>query len=78
MIFWINFRERALTMFTKKEISLMKRLGLKFDFNNLSDEEWGKIEDTVGDHLTLQCLEGDAYKPNAEGLTCYDILYKLP
>jgi len=65
-------------MFTKKEISLMRKLGLDFDFDNLTDDEWCELEDTVGDHLDLRCLEGDDYKPNAEGLLCYDILDKLP
>lgn len=64
-------------VFTEEEIALMRRIGLNFDFDNLSDDEWIELEDTVGDYLTLQCLDED-YEPNAEGLICEDILGKLP
>lgn len=64
-------------MFTQKEISLMRQIGLDFDFNNLSDEEWCSIEEMIGEYLTLKCLDED-YNPNEEGLICESILNKLP
>ena len=62
--------------FTKEEIEFMKSLGLNFDFNNLSDDEWVAIEDTVGDELTLNGLD-QYYNPNEIGKMCYRILDKL-
>ena len=34
-------------MFNEEEITYMKSIGLNFDFSNLSDDEYVKIEDTV-------------------------------
>lgn len=64
-------------MFTQEEISLMRRIGLDFDFDNLSDEEWCEIEEVVGENLVLRCLDED-YNPNEEGWVCESILDKLP
>ena len=64
-------------MFTDKEIQLMNSLGLSYNFDNLTDDEWCNLEEVVGDHLTLKCLDDD-YDPNEEGLMCEDILAKLP
>lgn len=66
-------------MFTDAEIKLMKRLGLKADFQNLDwdDDDWITIEETVGDYLTLQCLD-ENYYPDADGIICESILDKLP
>jgi hypothetical protein len=64
-------------MFTKKELSLMRRLGLNFDFDNLSDDEWVELEDTVGDYLCLSCFDKD-YNIKPEGVICEAILDKLP
>jgi len=41
-------------MFHPKEIELMKRLGLAFDFSSLSDDELLRIEDVVGDFYTQE------------------------
>lgn len=64
-------------MFNKEEISLMQILGLKFDFSNLSDDEWFEIEDRIGDELSTNGLDKD-YKPNSIGVVCESILSKLP
>lgn len=64
-------------MFTQEEIELMQRAGSDFDFDHLSDEEWCELEETVGDYLTLHCLN-ENYEPNHEGLLCESILAKLP
>ena len=66
-------------MFTEDEIQLMKKIGLDCDFNSLSDEDdyWAAIEEKVGDHLILHCLDKD-YDPDPDGLLCKSILDKLP
>lgn len=64
-------------MFTEKQISYMKEIGLNLDFDNLSDEDWCNIEETVGDRLVLHCLD-ENYNPTSEGLMCESIIDKLP
>ena len=66
-------------MFTDSEIKLMEKLGLEADFQNLGrdDDYWITIEETVGDYLTLQCLD-ENYDPTADGVICEAILDKLP
>lgn len=64
-------------MFSDEEKKYLNdNLGLNLDFNNMSSEDWVKLEDTVGDRLTLHCLDKD-YNPNEEGLMCERILNKL-
>ena len=53
-----------------------EKLNLNVDFDNMSDDDWIRIEDAVGDRLTLHCL-GKDYEPNDEGRFCYAILDKL-
>ncbi len=62
--------------FTADEISLMNRIGLNFNFTQLSDEQLCEIEDKVGDFLVLKCLDQE-YTPTADGLLCESILDKL-
>ncbi len=64
-------------MFTAEEIAFMRSLGLDFDFDDLSDDEWISIEEIIGDELTLKGLDID-YNPNAIGLICEEILAKIP
>lgn len=65
-------------MFTEEQRELIRSVcGHSFDFSNLSDDDWVEIEDAIGDHLTLRCLD-ENYNPNAEGLICEDILDSLP
>lgn len=64
-------------MFSHKEKMYMnEKLHLGIDFDNMTDEDWVRIEDVVGDQLTLHCL-GKDYEPNEEGKLCYEILDKL-
>lgn len=63
-------------MFSEEEKILMKECGLNMDFNNLSDDDYIKIEDVIGDMLVQHCLD-ENYNPNAKGLICEEILDKL-
>lgn len=64
--------------FTKEEIEFMKSLGLNFDFNNLSDDEWVEIEDVVGTKYNDDGFDDQYYNnPNKIGLMCESILDKL-
>lgn len=63
-------------MFSEEEMILMRECGLNMDFNNLSDDDYIKIEDVIGDMLVQQCLD-ENYNPNAKGLVCEEILDKL-
>ena len=54
----------------------MKRIGLSVDFDNLSEDDYVKIEETVGDHLELHGLD-DEYRPNSDGRICESILDRL-
>lgn len=62
-------------MFTIEETQLMRKIGLKFNFDHLTDDEWLAIEENVADYLVMHCL-GEDYEPNDEGLICHSILEK--
>lgn len=64
-------------MFTPEEIAFMRGLGLDYNFDDLSDDEWIGIEETIGDTLLLSGLDIN-YNPNAIGLMCEEILAKIP
>lgn len=51
----------------------MKTLGLNFDFENLTDDEWIAIEDTVADRLEYDGFDDD-YEPTPVGWMCESIL----
>ena len=62
---------------TEEEKSLLRKIWLNYDYSNkLTDEESAELEEKVGDHLTLNCLDDD-YNPNKEGEMCYRILDKI-
>lgn len=63
--------------FTTEEVSFMKNLGINYDFNNLTDDEWVKLEDIVATKLETEGLN-ESYEPNEIGLICEEILSKLP
>lgn len=44
-------------MFSAKQIAFLKSLGLNMNFSNLSDEDYCRIEDTVGDVYTEEAQE---------------------
>jgi hypothetical protein len=68
-----------MSKFTDKEISYMKALGLAFDFNNLSDEDWAwaDIEDIVGDKYTFDGFDEDDVI-TSDGVICEGIIDKIP
>lgn len=41
--------------------------------SDLTDDELIEMEDELGDHLTLHCLNKE-YEPNREGVICEDLL----
>lgn len=62
---------------SEQEMDLLRRIDLDFDYSKkLTDEEAVRLEERVGDYLTLECLDED-YHPNRDGLICYDILEKV-
>ncbi|ANU42196.1 hypothetical protein ADH75_02945 [Flavonifractor plautii] len=44
-------------MFSQKQVEFMKSIGLDMDFLRLSDDDYCKIEDTVGDIYTEEAQE---------------------
>lgn len=65
-------------MFTEIEINyMMHELGLEFDFNNLSCDDWVKLEDAVAKRLEIKGFDGD-YKPTLDGRICEGIIDKIP
>lgn len=66
-------------MLTKEEIEFLKKLGLNFDFEHLTEDsdEWADIEECVGDELMYEGLD-ENYFPNEIGKMCEAILDKLP
>ena len=64
-------------MFTDSEIAFMQSIGLDFDFDHLSDDEWEQLEDVVADRLAYDGLD-EEYNPTPIGKLCEDILGKLP
>lgn len=64
-------------MFDKEQIDFMRSIGLEFDFENLSDNDFCAIEETVADKLTYSGFDKD-YNITNVGKMCEDILAKLP
>lgn len=60
-------------MFSEKQKEFMETLGLNLDFNNLSDDDYVLIEDTVGDELVYEGLDIN-YEPTSIGKMCESIL----
>lgn len=60
-------------MFSEKQKEFMKSLGLKLDFNNLSDDDYVLIEEVVGDELVYEGLD-DNYDATTIGKMCESIL----
>lgn len=66
-----------MSVLNSKEIELLNKIGLTYDFSKkISLEQGLRVEDKVGDYLTLECLD-DEYEPNEEGKICYAILSKI-
>lgn len=62
-------------MFDEKEVTLMKKIGLDFNFSSLADDEFVKIEDAVGGYYTRKAQGTN--KATEEILLCEAILDKL-
>ena len=56
----------------REQIDLLQRLGIAYE-ENLSEDKLAEIEEKVGDHLALHCLDVE-YRPNEEGKLCESIL----
>ncbi len=63
-------------MFSAEEKVFLASIGLKYDFDKLTDDDLCEIEESVGDFLTTQCLDRD-YMPDHRGKLCERILDKL-
>jgi len=63
-------------MLTNNEKAFIASLGLKLDFDNLTDD-WGEIEDIVADALQINGFDDD-YNPTSIGVMCESILDKIP
>ena len=60
------------TLFTKQQIAYIKSLGLNFDFNNLTDDNYVAIEETVAGRLTYLTNCEENYELNFdENYECY-------
>lgn len=64
-------------MLTNNEKAFIASLGLKLDFDNLTDDDWGEIEDIVADALQINGFDDD-YNPTSIGVMCESILDKIP
>lgn len=63
-------------MFTGEQEKFMRSIGLDLDFEHLSDDDYVRIEEVVGDKLVQSGLD-ETYEPNAIGSMCESILDKL-
>ena len=65
-------------MFTEREKTYMRQIGLSdLNFDDLSDDDWARLEDLVGDRLEIAGMDKE-YKPTKEGFICEEILSKIP
>lgn len=60
-------------IFTIEQIEYMRLLGLNFNFDFLSDDEYVEIEDVVAEMLQKRGFDED-YSPTEEGRLCESIL----
>ena len=63
-------------MFGKKQKDFIQSLGLKLDFDNLSDDDLVKIEDAVADKLQRSGFDANN-ESTSVGKMCESILDKL-
>ena len=64
-------------MLTSNEKAFIASLGLKLNFDNLTDDDWGEIEDIVADALQINGFDED-YKATSIGIMCESILDEIP
>lgn len=64
-------------MLNEKELKLLKKIGLNYDYSKtLSDEEAVKVEEKAGDYLNEYGLD-EEYNQNEIGKICQSILNKI-
>lgn len=63
-------------MFSDEQIHFMREIGLDFNFDTLSDEEYFQIEERVADELQYRGFD-ENYKPTVCGKMCEAILDEL-
>lgn len=59
--------------FSKTQIDFMKKIGISFNFSNISDDDYILIEEKVSDYLQKKGFNED-YTPNRDGEMCESIL----
>lgn len=59
--------------YSEEQREYMRSIGLNLDFDNLSDDDWVNIEETVGDQIGVTGFEEDG-EPTEETLMCESIL----
>lgn len=64
-------------MLSKQQIKYLTKIGLNLDYNNLSDNDWIKIEDAVASRLEALGFDKN-YNVTLEGKMCESILDVLP
>lgn len=70
-------KAKAQQLFDMRQINFMRSIGLDLDFDNLSDDDFCTIEETVADKLTYAGFDKD-YNATDVGRMCEDILALLP
>lgn len=63
-------------MFNEKQRKFIQSLGLKLDFDNLTDDDLVKIEDAVAEKLQQSAFNA-AYDTTSVGKMCESILDEL-
>ncbi|MCK6139782.1 hypothetical protein [Slackia exigua] len=63
---------------TEKQTSLLLRLGLPTDFQNLSDEQYFAVDDKMSEELQLHGLNEAGDGLNEYGELCRSIIVSLP
>ncbi len=64
-------------MFSNDQLKFMKKIGISVNFDDLSDEDYITIEETVSAYLQRSGFDKN-YQPTKEGLLCESILDSLP
>lgn len=60
-------------MFSEEQIEFMRSIGITYDFNKLSGDDYFEIENRVADHLQLEGIDSHD-DVNSVGLMCESIL----
>lgn len=63
-------------MFDEKQIEFMKKIGISINFDNITNDDFVAIEETVSEYLQVNGF-GEDYTPTSEGKMCESILDML-